>query len=167
MPHPDPEQRRYRNREKFGELFEGLDFRKFALLEPVEGGTRNSQAACDLVGAQSRSNAQRTVEVEAWLRGLRLAPGTKSKIRKTLGMLFNHAIRWEFATRNPLWAYDAGSWLACAGTTSILNNRPSRCDVLWWTRLFVRLIGAEHGKQSMQQLSHNRYDGLQPSFAAS
>jgi hypothetical protein len=29
------------------------------------------------------------------------------------------------------------------------------------------LIGAEHGKQSMQQLSHNRYDGLQPSFAAS
>ena len=31
----------------------------------------------------------------------------------------------------------------------------------------VRLIGAEHGKQSMQQLSHNRYDGLQPSFAPS
>jgi integrase len=49
-----------------------------------------------------RINEVRTVEVEAWLRGLRLAPGTKSKIRKTLGMLFNHAIRWEFATRNPI-----------------------------------------------------------------
>jgi integrase len=49
-----------------------------------------------------RINEVRTVEVEGWLRGLRLAPGTKSKIRKTLGMLFNHAIRWEFATRNPI-----------------------------------------------------------------
>jgi len=34
-------------------------------------------------------------------------------------------------------------------------------------RSVVPLIGAEHSKQSMQQLSHNRYDGLQPSFAAS
>ena len=44
----------------------------------------------------------RTVEVEAWLRGLALAQGTKAKIRKTLCLLFNHAIRWEFATRNPI-----------------------------------------------------------------
>jgi hypothetical protein len=34
-------------------------------------------------------------------------------------------------------------------------------------RPVVRLIGTEHSKHSMQQLSHNRYDGLQPSFAAS
>jgi integrase len=47
-------------------------------------------------------NDVRTVEVEAWLRGLPLARGTKAKIRKTLGLLFNHAIRWEFATRNPI-----------------------------------------------------------------
>jgi integrase len=44
----------------------------------------------------------RTVEVEAWLRSLALARGTKAKIRKTLCLLFNHAIRWEFATRNPI-----------------------------------------------------------------
>ena len=44
----------------------------------------------------------RTVEVEAWLRALSLARGTKAKIRKTLGLLFNHAVRWEFATRNPI-----------------------------------------------------------------
>jgi integrase len=44
----------------------------------------------------------RTIEVEKWLRGLCLARGTKAKIRKTLGLLFNHAIRWEFTTRNPI-----------------------------------------------------------------
>src|SRR5512132_4237776 len=34
----------------------------------------------------------RTIEVENWLRGLMLARGTKAKIRKTLGLLFNHAL---------------------------------------------------------------------------
>ena len=43
----------------------------------------------------------------------------------------------------------------------------SHVDCATQLRSVVRLIGAEHGKQSMQQLSHNRYDGLQPSFAAS
>jgi hypothetical protein len=43
----------------------------------------------------------------------------------------------------------------------------SHLDSATQLRSVVRLIGAEHGKQSMQQLSHNRYDGLQPSFAAS
>src|SRR3984885_16240247 len=50
----------------------------------------------------TRINEVRTVEVEAWLRGLALARGTKAKIRKTLCLLFNHAIRWEFTTRNPI-----------------------------------------------------------------
>src|ERR1035438_3595062 len=40
----------------------------------------------------TRINIVRTVEVEAWLRKLDLARGTKAKIRKTLGLLFNHAI---------------------------------------------------------------------------
>lgn len=44
----------------------------------------------------------RTIDVENWLRSLTLARGTKSKLRKTLNSLFNHAIRWEFATRNPI-----------------------------------------------------------------
>src|ERR1035437_2397853 len=44
----------------------------------------------------------RTIEVENWLRGLALARGTKAKIRKTLGLLFNHAVRGEFTTRNPI-----------------------------------------------------------------
>jgi len=44
----------------------------------------------------------RTIDVENWLRRVRLAPGTKAKIRKTFNLLFNHAIRWEFAVRNPI-----------------------------------------------------------------
>jgi len=44
----------------------------------------------------------RTIDVENWLRSLSLARGTKAKIRKTLNLLFNHAIRWEFAGRNPI-----------------------------------------------------------------
>jgi len=44
----------------------------------------------------------RTIEVENWLRGLRLARGTKAKIKKTMGLLFNHGMRWEFTTRNPI-----------------------------------------------------------------
>lgn len=31
-----------------------------------------------------------------------LAPGTKAKIRKIMGVLFNHAMRWEFTDRNPI-----------------------------------------------------------------
>ena len=47
------------------------------------------------------------------------------------------------------------------------NGMASHLDCATQLRSVVRLIGAEHSKQSMQQLSHNRYDGLQPSFAAS
>ena len=47
-------------------------------------------------------NEVRTVEIEIWLHALDLARGTKAKIRKTLGLLFNHAIRWQFANQNPI-----------------------------------------------------------------
>lgn len=50
----------------------------------------------------ARISDVRTVDVENWLRSLRLARGTKAKIRKTLNLLFNHAIRWEFSIRNPI-----------------------------------------------------------------
>jgi integrase len=44
----------------------------------------------------------RTVAVEEWLRSIPRANGTKSKIRNTMGSLFNHAIRWEFTDQNPI-----------------------------------------------------------------
>jgi integrase len=51
------------------------------------------------------------VAVEHWLNTLtketvqgseRLARGTKAKIRNAMGALYNHAIRWQFADRNPI-----------------------------------------------------------------
>lgn len=44
----------------------------------------------------------RTVAVEDWLRSIPRAKGTKSKIRNSMGALYNHAIRWEFTERNPI-----------------------------------------------------------------
>jgi len=62
----------------------------------------------------------------------------------------------------------AGEPLSFLGRSSASGNGIARhVDCATQLRSVVRLIGAEHGKQSMQQLSHNRYDGLQPSFAAS
>lgn len=53
----------------------------------------------------------KTVAIEQWLKTLNtvkarigkpLANGTKAKIRNIMSALYNHAIRWEFATRNPV-----------------------------------------------------------------
>jgi hypothetical protein len=44
----------------------------------------------------------KTVAVERWLSDLPGAPATKAKIRAVLSMLFRHAIRYEFATTNPI-----------------------------------------------------------------
>lgn len=44
----------------------------------------------------------RTIEVEAWLRGLPLAKSSCAKIRNVMSVLFNHACRYEFFERNPI-----------------------------------------------------------------
>jgi len=51
----------------------------------------------------------KAVEVEKWLKGLffpktalPLARGTKAKIRNIMSALFSHAIRWEWADKNPI-----------------------------------------------------------------
>ena len=44
----------------------------------------------------------KTVAVEEWLRSLALAPGTKAKMRNMLSTLFTHAMRYEWADRNPI-----------------------------------------------------------------
>jgi integrase len=64
----------------------------------------------------------KAVNVEEWLKGLKrtegegenalqvdLAPGTKKKIRDLMHVLFEHAIRWEWAERNPITAVRQGS----------------------------------------------------------
>jgi integrase len=42
------------------------------------------------------------VAVEAWLREVPLANGTRAKLRDLMHTLFNHGNRWEFFTRNPI-----------------------------------------------------------------
>lgn len=38
--------------------------------------------------------AVKTIEVEAWLKSLKLAPASKAKIRNVMSMIFRHAMRW-------------------------------------------------------------------------
>ena len=44
----------------------------------------------------------KTVGVEQWLRGLPLANASKAKVRNVMHTLFNHAMRHEWAERNPI-----------------------------------------------------------------
>lgn len=44
----------------------------------------------------------KTVEVERWLREATVANGTRAKIKCVLSALFSHAVRWEFASSNPI-----------------------------------------------------------------
>jgi hypothetical protein len=44
----------------------------------------------------------RTVAGEDWLRTLPLANGSKAKIRNLMSTLFNHAMRYEWADKNPI-----------------------------------------------------------------
>ena len=44
----------------------------------------------------------KAVKVEDWLKSLPLARGSKAKIRNIMSALYNHAIRWEWATHNPI-----------------------------------------------------------------
>ena len=44
----------------------------------------------------------KSVQVEQWLKPLTLAPGSKAKIRNIMSALYSHAIRWEWATHNPI-----------------------------------------------------------------
>jgi integrase len=50
----------------------------------------------------------KAVEVEKWLKslcfsnGIPLAKGTKAKVRNIMSGLYSHAIRWEWAERNPI-----------------------------------------------------------------
>lgn len=44
----------------------------------------------------------RTVAVEDWLRTITLSNGSKAKIRNLMSALFNHAMRYEWADKNPI-----------------------------------------------------------------
>ena len=43
-----------------------------------------------------------TVDVERWLREAAVSNGTRAKIKCVMSALFSHAVRWEFASTNPI-----------------------------------------------------------------
>lgn len=43
-----------------------------------------------------------TVEVESWLKSLKLAPATRTKVRNVLSMIFRHGMRWGWLDSNPV-----------------------------------------------------------------
>jgi len=47
-------------------------------------------------------SAVRTMQVEEWLYSLPLAPASKAKLKCVLSVLYNHAIRYEWLTFNPI-----------------------------------------------------------------
>jgi len=51
---------------------------------------------------QYRMQDVRAVLVESWLAELNLAPGTKAKTRNVMSALFEHAMRYGWATANPI-----------------------------------------------------------------
>jgi integrase len=44
----------------------------------------------------------KTVDVERWLREAAASNGTRAKIKCVMSALFSHAVRWEFASTNPI-----------------------------------------------------------------
>ena len=44
----------------------------------------------------------KAVAVEQWLRSLKYADGSKAKARNIMSAVFNHAVRWEWLTVNPI-----------------------------------------------------------------
>jgi site-specific recombinase XerD len=49
-----------------------------------------------------RLSAVRTMQIEEWLHSLPLAPSSKAKLKCILSTLYNHAIRYEWLTFNPI-----------------------------------------------------------------
>lgn len=47
-------------------------------------------------------SAVKTMQVEVWLNTLELAPNSKAKLKSILSVLYNHAIRHEWLTFNPI-----------------------------------------------------------------
>jgi site-specific recombinase XerD len=50
----------------------------------------------------NRLKEVKPIAVETWLDGMQVAPGTKAKTKGVMSVLFQHAMRYEWATTNPI-----------------------------------------------------------------
>jgi len=94
-------------------------------------------------------SAIKSVEVEGWLRKLKktngepASPGTQTKIRNLFSTLFSHAIRYEWAARNPITAVRTSAKRLC--TPDILTADEFQALVLELSqreRVIVLLAGS-------------------------
>ena len=87
--------------------------RHFQQRELVRGNTRIAYSTRKAYEGYSRSGSShaggeyrlleiRAVEVEAWLKSLDRAPGSRCKIRNVMSLLFNHGRRHDLCDRNPI-----------------------------------------------------------------
>ena len=88
----------------------------FQKRKPIPGVTEEGQKTCSTQYAYEiylkswilprwrsyRLSDVKSVDVEAWLKTLPLPRGSKAKIRNIMSAFFSHAIRWEWAEKNPM-----------------------------------------------------------------
>ena len=48
-----------------------------------------------------RLSQVKPIEIERWLRDMKLAPGSKAKTKCVFSILYQHAMRYEWTTTNP------------------------------------------------------------------
>jgi site-specific recombinase XerD len=97
---------------------------------------------------QFRLCAVRTIHVEEWLHSLALAPSSKAKLKSILSALYNHAIRYEWLTFNPLSRVRTSSKrlrdkdVLTPKSSSVLRSS-SMCATGQWYCLPVALVYAD------------------------
>lgn len=82
------------------------------------------------VWGSRRLSEVKVVDVETWLGGLELAPGSKKKLRDIMHLLYEHGIRYEFTERNPISKVRQGGKRL---------STPTRLDVSQLRRLLAAL----------------------------
>jgi integrase len=92
----------------------------------------------------------RAVLVESWLAELTLAPGTKAKTRNIMSAVFEHAMRYGWATSNPIKQVRQSSKrlkepdvLTVVELTSILARLPEPCRTITLTAALTGLRKGE------------------------
>lgn len=96
-------------------------------------------------GGHSLSDV-RTVAVESWLATLPLANGTRAKLRNLMHALFNHSIRWEFFTHNPITLVRQSAKrekIPEVLTAEEMGRLLSELPDTWRTAVFVAVTGLE------------------------
>src|SRR5438876_4646567 len=88
----------------------------------------------------------RAVEVESWLKSLNRAPGTRSKIRNVMSLLFNHGRRHDLCDRNPIqWVRQSAKRRATPDILTRDEVRTLLANLRFRERTLVSAVGRNYG----------------------